>query len=463
MRSGLSSNVDSTVVGMKRSIDRILTTHTGSLPRPDDLVELLYADETGEITDRAAFDRRVREAVAESVQKQIEVGLDVVNDGEMGKVSYSTYVSRRLTGYESHVHVPRRPRADAAAFPDYAEWSAKQQQGSYRIKRYACTGPVRYVGHEALGRDIDNLKAALEGLEVTEAFMTAASPGVISVFQPNQYYASNEEYLWALADAMKEEYEAIYKAGFLLQLDCPDLSGMSTAQQPGKKPADLALRVEALSHAVAKIPPDRMRMHLCWGNYEGPHHLDAPLKEIIGEVLKARPVGISFEGANPRHEHEWNLFERVKLPDGKVIIPGVLDSTTNYIEHPELVAQRIVRYAKLVGRESVIAGTDCGFGTFAGTPIVHPSIAFAKLRAMAEGARLASMSCGPSTLGGGLAPLPNLPRGLRGRSPRSKHDGGERANQTLVFSSLLGIWPSAELEDHLNGSNDPVAAIMGLC
>lgn len=380
---------------MKRSADRILTTHTGSLPRPDDLVDLLYADEAGEISGRTAFDRRVREAVAESVRKQIDVGLDVVNDGEMGKVSYSTYVSSRLTGYESHVNVPRRPRPDAAAFPDYAEWNAKQQQGASRIKRYACTGPVRYVGHEALRRDIANLKAALEDVKVIEAFMTAASPGVISVFQPNQYYPGNEEYLLALAEAMREEYEAIHEAGFLLQLDCPDLSGMSTAERPGEKPADLALRVEALSHAVANIPPDRIRMHLCWGNYEGPHHLDTPLQEIIGEVLKARPAGVSFEGANPRHEHEWKLFERVKLPDGKVIIPGLLDSTTNFIEHPELVAQRIVRYARLVGRENVIAGTDCGFGTFAGTPMVHPSIAFAKLRAMAEGARLASQELWP--------------------------------------------------------------------
>lgn len=380
---------------MKRSIDRILTTHTGSLPRPDDLVELLYADETGGITDRGAFDRRVRQGVAESVRRQVEVGLDVVNDGEVGKVSYSTYVSGRLTGYESRVNVPRRPRPDAAAFPDYAEWNARQQQGAQRIKRYACTGPVRYVGHAALGRDIDDLKAALEGVKVAEAFMTAASPGVISVFQPNQYYASNEEYLWALADAMREEYEAIHMAGLLLQLDCPDLSGMGTGQTPGERPADLASRLEALTHAVARIPPDRMRLHLCWGNYEGPHHLDTPLKELIGEVLKARPAAISFEGANPRHEHEWNVFERVKLPEGKVIIPGVLDSTTNYIEHPELVAQRIVRYAKLVGRENVIAGTDCGFGTFAGTPIVHPSIAFAKLASMAEGARLASQALWP--------------------------------------------------------------------
>ena len=375
---------------MHRSLSRLLTTHTGSLPRPDDLVQPLYAAESGAVADRAALEDRVREAVAETVRRQREAGVDVVNDGEMSKVSYSTYVTERLTGYEGHVEVQRRPRPDAAAFPDYAEWNARQQQGSFRIKRYACTGPVRYVGHAALQRDIANLRAALATVDVTEAFMTAASPGVIAVFQPNQYYPSTEKYLWALADAMREEYEAIHAAGFVLQLDCPDLSGMSSAQIPGQKPADLALRIEVLNHAVANIPPDRMRMHLCWGNYEGPHHLDTPLKDIIGEVVKARPVAVSFEGANPRHEHEWNVFEDFKLPDGKIIIPGVLDSTTNYIEHPELVAQRLVRYARLVGRENVLVGTDCGFGTFAGTPMVHPAIVFAKLQAMAEGAALAS-------------------------------------------------------------------------
>ena len=375
---------------MQGSTDHVRTTHTGSLPRPDDLVELLYAEENGEVTDREALQRCIREAVAESVRQQLAVGLEIVNDGEMGKVSYSTYVTSRLTGYEDRVHVPRASRPDAAAFPRYAAWNAEQQRGSYVIKRYACTGPVRYVGQEALRRDIDNLRAALEGVEVAEAFMTAASPGVISLFQPNQHYASNEEYLGALAAAMKEEYEAIVRAGFLLQVDCPDLTGLSGAEIPGKKPADLGLRVEALNHAVANIPPERMRLHLCWGNYEGPHHLDVPLAEIIDDVLEARPAGLSFEGANPRHEHEWTVFEDVKLPDGKVIIPGVLDTTTNYIEHPELVAQRLVRYARLVGRERVIAGADCGFGTFAGTPMVHPDIVFAKLESLAEGARIAS-------------------------------------------------------------------------
>jgi 5-methyltetrahydropteroyltriglutamate--homocysteine methyltransferase len=375
---------------MKRSTDAILTTHTGSLPRPDDLVDLLYAQESGADIEPDALRERVAAAIAESVRQQLDTGIDVVNDGEMSKVSYSTYVNARLTGFEGHVHVPRRPRPDAAAFPRYAEWNAQQQQGASRINRFACMGPVRYVGQAALEQDIQQLKAALGDSASTEAFMTAASPGVVSLFQPNQYYPNDVAYIEALADAMREEYEAIYQAGFILQLDCPDLTGLSRAAAPGQVPADLTLRVEALNHAVANIPPERMRLHLCWGNYEGPHHLDVPLRDIISEVFKARPLGLSFEAANPRHEHEWAIFEDVKLPEGKVLIPGVLDTTTNYIEHPELVAQRLVRYAKLVGRENIIAGADCGFGTFAGTPMVHPDIVFAKLTAMVEGARLAS-------------------------------------------------------------------------
>ena len=375
---------------MKRSTDHLLTTHTGSLPRTDDLVELLYAEEGGQLQDRASFERRVADAVAESVRKQVEVGIDVVNDGEMGKVGYSTYVSARLTGYESKQHVPRGPRADAADFPEYLEWSTKAQVASFQIKRYACTGPVKYVGHEALKRDIEDLKAAQQAVNAEEVFMTAASPGVIAIFQPNQYYPSLEQYMEALAEAMREEYEAIVEAGFILQLDCPDMAGMSSGVRPGNRPPLLGERVEALNHAVANIPADRMRMHLCWGNYEGPHHLDLPLEDFLPEVLKAKPMGISFEGANARHEQEWDVFEQIKLPDDKVIIPGVLDTTTNYIEHPRLVKQRLLRYANLVGRERVIAGADCGFGTFAGPPMVHPSLVYAKLQSMVEGARMAS-------------------------------------------------------------------------
>ena len=375
---------------MKRSTEAILTTHTGSLPRPDDLVGPLYARANDEPVDAAALANLVEAAVKDTVKRQVTSGVDVVNDGEMGKVSYSTYVSARLTGFEGHVQAQRYPRSDVAAFPRYAEWDAKyQQQGAMRIRRYACTGPVRYVGQQELQADIDNLKAALRDSPATEAFMTAASPGVIAWFQPNRFYPNDSAYLEAIADAMREEYEAIVNAGFILQLDCPDIT-LSRHAPPDAQVAGITERIEALNHAVASIPSDRMRLHLCWGNYEGPHQTDLPLRDIIRDMLKARPMGLSFEGANPRHEHEYVVFEEVQLPEDKVIIPGVLDSTTNYIEHPELVAQRLIRYAEIVGRERVIAGSDCGFGTFAGMPMVHPDIVFAKLEAMKEGAAIAS-------------------------------------------------------------------------
>jgi 5-methyltetrahydropteroyltriglutamate--homocysteine methyltransferase len=374
---------------MRRSVDAIVTTHTGSLPRPDDLVELLYARENAEGGAVLGLEERVRDAVAESVLQQADTGIDVVNDGEMSKVSYSTYINARLTGFDSHVQVQRYPRADAAAFPRYTEWNARQQQGAARIKRYACTGPVRYVGQALLQSDLDNLRSALAPFPDREAFMTAASPGVISWFQPNQYYASDAEYLAALAEAMREEYAAIVNAGFILQLDCPDIALIRNVPA-GVSLAPIGVRIDALNAAVHDLPADRMRLHLCWGNYEGPHQTDVPLRDILPEVLRARPMGISFEGANPRHEHEYTLFGEIRLPGDKVIVPGVLDTTTNYIEHPELVAQRLIRYAELVGREQVIAGADCGFGTFAGTPMVHPDIVFAKLRALVEGARIAT-------------------------------------------------------------------------
>jgi 5-methyltetrahydropteroyltriglutamate--homocysteine methyltransferase len=371
--------------------DHIRTTHTGSLPRPDDLVELLYAEELGETADHDALNQRIHEAVGEIVDRQRAAGVDIVNDGEVGKFGYATYVTRRLTGYDERIHVPRAPRRDAALFPGWAAWEdAQQQSRPHAILRYACTGPVSYVGRADLQRELDNLTSATEAAGVAEAFMTAASPGIIAFYQPNRYYDSEEEYLFALAGAMREEYEAIVAAGFTLQLDCPDLTGVTHDLDADGKPGGLTTRIEAINHAVANIPPERMRLHLCWGNYEGPHLQDVSFREIVGEVLKARPAMLSFEGANPRHAHEWTVFEDVKLPDGKVVIPGVLDSTTNFVEHPELVAQRILSYARLVGRERVIAGSDCGFGTFAGMPKVHPEIVFAKLAAMTEGARIAS-------------------------------------------------------------------------
>jgi 5-methyltetrahydropteroyltriglutamate--homocysteine methyltransferase len=373
---------------MQRSTERILTTHTGSLPRPADLTATLEAMDAGTAPDPQAFDARVRHAVAEVVRRQVEAGVDVVNDGEQGKVGYSTYVRYRLTGFEGRSEV--RVRSDWADFPE-----AAARLGRSSGARPACNGPIAWQDKEAVSKDIAHLKAALSGVQPAEVFMTAASPGVIAHFLPNEYYPSHEAYLACLADVMKEEYDAIAQAGFVLQVDCPDLAMGRHLRFPDLSTPEFlkiaAANIEALNHALRDIPPDRLRMHLCWGNYEGPHHRDIPLKDILGLVLKARPQAISFEGANPRHEHEWTVFQEMKLPEDTVIIPGVLDSTTNFIEHPELVAQRIVRYAKIVGRERVIAGSDCGFATFArSNPQVEPEIVWAKLRSMSEGARLAS-------------------------------------------------------------------------
>ncbi len=372
---------------MKQSSQRILTTHTGSLPRPYDLQQMLEAQDHGDPGDRAIFERQVQEAVNAIVQQEASSGIDVVNDGEMSKISYSTYVKNRLTGFGGTSQRPATAPPDVADFPEYARRMAIQLSD---YKMPACNGPISYVGMEAVQRDCANLKTALQKVDVTEAFMTAASPGVIARFLDNQYYPSHEAYLFALADAMKVEYDTIYQAGFVPQLDCPDLTGNRDIPGAGKGTSYLALHIEALNHALRDIPADRMRLHLCWGNYEGPHHRDIPLRDIINSVLQARPAALSFEAANPRHEHEWKVFEEVKLPEGKILIPGVLDSTTNFIEHPELVAQRITHFTSLVGRENVIAGTDCGFATFAGFHAVDPQIAWAKLRAMVEGAQIAS-------------------------------------------------------------------------
>ena len=373
------------------STDRIRTTHTGSLPRPEDLVRMLYARERGERVDEAAFAARVRSAVAELVKRQVEHGIDVVNDGEAGKVGYSTYVMERLTGFDGEGSLP--PLGDLVDFPEYAV-RLQGDEALREMKCPACTGPVAWKDRDAVRRDVENLKAALEGSGATDAFLSAASPGVVSLFLKNQHYPSHEAYLFALADVLREEYEAIAAAGFVLQLDCPDLAMGRHIQFSDRSLEDfrkmISLHVEALNHAVRNVPPERMRMHLCWGNYEGPHHRDVPLRDVLDVVLRARPLGLSFEAATPRHAHEWRVFEDVKLPEGKVLIPGVVDTSTNYIEHPELVAERLRRYAGAVGRENVMAGTDCGLATFAGFLPVEPRIAWAKLAAMAEGARLAS-------------------------------------------------------------------------
>jgi len=374
---------------MKRSTDRILTTHTGSLPRPVDLAGALEALDAGSVPDLAAFEARVRRAVADIVRAQVEAGVDVVSDGEQGKVGYSTYVRHRLTGFGGQ-SAPAT-RADWADFPEAAARAERRSA----IARPTCDGPIDWKDRAAVDRDVANLRAAVTATRPVEAFMTAASPGVIAHFLRNTYYPSREAYLARLVDVMKQEYDAIHRAGFVLQVDCPDLAMSRHLAFPELSNTEFLkiaeANVEALNHALRDIPADRIRLHLCWGNYEGPHHRDIPMREILPVVLRARPQALSFEGANPRHEHEWIVFRERGLPDDKVIIPGVLDSTTNFIEHPELVAQRLVRYAEVVGRERVMAGSDCGFATFGRTQhIVEPEIAWAKLRSMAEGARMAS-------------------------------------------------------------------------
>ncbi len=376
---------------MKRSVDRILTTHTGSLPRPPDLIRTMFAREEGVPVDGPALGARIRGAVAEVVHKQVDAGIAIVNDGEVSKPSYATYVKDRLTGFGGTSQALLYQ--DLVDFPEMAK-RVFGDPGRSRRKTPACTGPITVRDPGAAQADVDNLKAAVAAVAVDDVFVSAASPGVISLFFRDDHYGSHEAYLFAIADAMRHEYETVARGGFILQLDCPDLAMGRHIQFAGlgleefRKMARLHLA--ALDHAVSGIPPEQLRMHLCWGNYEGPHHYDVPLADLLDLVFAARPQAVSFEAANPRHGHEWKVFERVKLPPGKIIIPGVLDSTTNFIEHPELVAERIGRYARLVGRENVIAGTDCGFGTWVGQAAVDPDIAWAKLASLAEGARLAS-------------------------------------------------------------------------
>ncbi|MFN8202562.1 MAG: cobalamin-independent methionine synthase II family protein [Solirubrobacteraceae bacterium] len=376
---------------MRRSTDRILTTHTGSLPRPPGLREMLAGMSAGERPEPNAFAREVRDAVAQIVADQVEAGVDVVNDGEASKVMYATYVTERLSGFGD------RGRAiglgDVRDYPEWAHEAGFDDVGAM-LALPACVGDVVYVDRGPLDADIENLRAAADASSPDDVFLSAASPGVISLFLENQHYATREDYLAALADAMKTEYDAIHAAGFVLQIDCPDLAMGRHIEFPDASLEDwrraITTNVEALNQATADIPPEDMRIHLCWGNYEGPHHLDVPLGDILDIVLRARPAGISFEAANPRHEHEWRVFEDVALPEGKVLIPGVIDSTTNYIEHPELIAERILHFAGCVGRENVMAGSDCGFATMASMMPVNPNVTYAKLAAMAEGARLAS-------------------------------------------------------------------------
>jgi 5-methyltetrahydropteroyltriglutamate--homocysteine methyltransferase len=342
--------------------------------------------------DVEEFRTGVDEGVADVVAKQAAIGIDVINDGEQGRVQYATYVKDRLTGFDGEQVLRARPRKDMLDFPEFALQPGVSSSAT--IPWPACTGPIAWKDKDAVQRDIQRLQAATAGTEAEEVFMTAASPGVIANFLHNKHYESDEAYLYALAEVMKDDYKAIVDSGLLLQIDCPDLAMTRITEFSHLSEEEfikiVEMHVEVLQYALSGLAADRMRMHLCWGNTEGPHHYDVPLKEIVNTVLKV-PVGaISFEGANPRHAHEWKVWQNVKLPADKVIIPGVLDTTTNFIEHPELIAERIVRYAGVVGKENMMVGSDCGFGTSAWGRRVESRIAWAKLESMVEGARLAS-------------------------------------------------------------------------
>jgi len=376
---------------MKTSTERILTTHVGSLPRPQDVVDLLFAQDRGEPVDQDLFDSTMKRGVADAIQKQQESGVDIVSDGETSKISYATYIRHRLTGFEGDSSRPTPQDLDD--FPEYRDrLVAAGHSATY--KRPVCKGPIKVKDLSALQKDIDNMKAALATAKVTEGFMNAVSPGTIAVFQPNEYYPTHEAYLGALADAMQAEYEMIVKSGLLLQLDCPDLAmGRHTRF---KKLTDeeflrnAEMQVEALNHALANVPADRVRLHVCWGNYEGSHVHDMDCHKIFPIAVKVKPMALLVEGSNPRHEHEYQAWKDIKLPDDKVLVPGVIASSSNYVEHPEVVAMRLMNYANVVGRERVIAGTDCGFGTFAGFGAVYPAFCWMKMKSLAEGAAIAS-------------------------------------------------------------------------
>jgi len=379
---------------MIESKSRIITTHVGSLPRPDDLIELLMKQDRGDTYDTEKLAQRVRESVAEIVAKQKAVGIDSVSDGEMGKVSYVNYLKHRLDGFGDSAPLGWSPR-DLTDHPGFVEQQrAKSGGGGPRVDPPACIGPLKVKNRAPLEADLANLRAAVDRAGVQEAFVPAASPGVVVLFLRNEYYPSEDAYVAALADVLQEEYEAIHAAGFVLQIDCPDLAMARHMLYADLSLAEfrriVARNVEALNHAARHIPPEAMRMHLCWGNYAGPHTHDVPIKDVADLVFKARPRAVLFEAANPRHAHEWEDLKSARIPDDKVLVPGVIDTNTNHVEHPRLVAQRLENFARIVGRERVMAGTDCGFGTFAKLPPVYPSIAWEKLKSLVEGARLAS-------------------------------------------------------------------------
>ena len=376
---------------MRHSTDRILTTHVGSLPRPQSLVDALLKKDHGEAFDHAEYDAVIAKAVDTVVARQVDVGIDIPSDGEASKVSYSTYMMDRLNGFGGDNE--RRMPMDMAPHPEFRA-KITRMTGVQEFRRASCIGPISVKNWEPLQIDIANMTAAMKAHGVEQGFMNSASPGLITAFQPNQYYKTHEDYVWALAEVMHEEYEAILAAGLVVHLDCPDLAMarhigfQDLTEAEFLKQAEV--HVEAMNHALRNIPADMARMHICWGNYEGPHDHDIPVDKIMSIILKAKPAGLLFEAANARHEHEWVNWRDAKLPGEKILIPGTLDSCSNYVEHPELVAQRIERYAEIVGKERVIAGTDCGFGTFAGYGKMDMEISYKKLRSLTEGAEIAS-------------------------------------------------------------------------
>ncbi|MEM9171561.1 MAG: cobalamin-independent methionine synthase II family protein [Pseudomonadota bacterium] len=376
---------------MKTSTDHILTTHVGSLPRPQSVTDLVFAKEREEPVDAELFESVISQAVDECVQRQVDIGIDVVSDGEMSKISYATYIKERISGFSGDS--PRNAPADLQDFPTFLEKLAKAG-GTPEYKRPCCVGAIEVMDMGPLHQDLTMFRQAIERHKPADAFMNSASPGVIALFQPNEFYDSHDDYLEAIAEAMRVEYEGIVEAGLSIQLDSPDLGlgrHMLFKDKPEEEYIRLAnLHVDVLNHALRNVPKESVRMHVCWGNYEGPHTHDAPMSTVLPIALRAKIGALLFESSNPRHAHEWTTFRDTDLPDDLILVPGVIDSTTNFVEHPELVAERIKRFTDIVGRERVMAGTDCGFATFAGFGAVDGEIAYAKLAALAQGAALAS-------------------------------------------------------------------------
>jgi 5-methyltetrahydropteroyltriglutamate--homocysteine methyltransferase len=376
---------------LKTSTDRILTTHVGSLPRSKAVSDILFGYDKGDLKKTPETEKVISDAVKEVVRRQVETGIDIVSDGEQSKISYATYIKDRLTGFSGDT--PREPGQDLLDFPNLLKKLA-DMGATAKYQRPRCTGEITVKDMEPARTDIANMKAAIDASSPVEGFMNAASPGVIALFQPNDYYKTQDEYLEAVAEGMRAEYEEIVKSGILVQIDAPDLGmGRHTMYKDRSEEDYLSLaarHVEVVNHALRNIPADRVRLHMCWGNYEGPHHHDIPMASLLPVVLKVKAQGLLFEAANARHEHEWSVFKDIRVPDDKIFIPGVISSTSNYIEHPLLVAERLERFANVLGRERIIAGSDCGFSTFAGFGPVDPDIAYLKLAAMVDGARLAS-------------------------------------------------------------------------